>query len=150
MPCFIDSFHIMDQRKEVKFKIGRVYPFFRNEIRRKVTIELFGSSVNSSMNYFFGMLKKKKITWFFFFLINICLFHSIFPSFLIIFNMNLGIHQKNQIHEMKEKELENRKTCLSIISDWLKSTQIKRRTKIKILYTLHIFNWYRHVWRYIL
>lgn len=36
MPCFIDSFHIMDQRKEVKLKIDGVYPFFETKYEEKL------------------------------------------------------------------------------------------------------------------
>lgn len=50
--CFIDSFHIMAQGQGLK--IAEV-PLLKSE---EGTIELLGSSVNRSINYFFGMLKK--------------------------------------------------------------------------------------------
>lgn len=36
MLYFIDSFHIMDQRKEVKLKMGRVYPLFETKYEEKL------------------------------------------------------------------------------------------------------------------
>lgn len=116
MLCFIDPFHIMDQRKEkeVKLKIGRVYPFSKGNTKKSYhrTLWIICQLLNQLLLW---NVKKKKDYLIFFFFIKLIYVYSIFPSFRILFNINLGIHQKNQIHEIKE--LENRKTCLSLISD---------------------------------
>jgi len=97
----------MNQRKEVQFKIGRVYPPFffskRNTKKRyHRTLWIICQLLNELLlwNVKKGMLKKGLLGFLFF--IKLIYAYFIFPLFLIIFNRNPGIHQKNQIHEMKE------------------------------------------------